>query len=62
MVTFAVAIVGGVAAVSTVVAMFVRANTPVAKSGRIVDMCDHAIHELEQRIQESGIIPLRRSA
>ena len=62
MVTATVAVLGGVAAISTIVAVFVRANSPKAKSNRLVGLCDGAINELERRMADSGVIHLRRSA
>lgn len=63
MVTATIALLGGVAALTTAVAIIrARNNSPKARSGRILDVCQSAVNELEKRLNDHTVIRLSRSA
>lgn len=63
MVTAAFALLGGVAALTTAVAILrARNNSPKVRSNKVLSVCETAISELEKRINDHAVIHLSRSA
>ncbi len=63
MVTATIAFLGGVAALTTAVAIIrARNNSPKVRSGKVLDVCETAINQLEKRLNDHAVIHLSRTA